>query len=208
MKCATIQPCMARDVSDRPELDDRAGDVGSEADAATLSRRMRRLSAPRRGRAAVGERLAGFVYGTLIVLGMIIVGAKAYPDGPGRIAAFVVVTSVVFWLAHVYAHALGQSVSRGERLSFAELWDVARHEGAIVEAALPPVVPLLLAALGVISTVAAVWAAFGLGLLVLAVQGWEFARAERLGWLGTSAAVAANLGFGLLLVGIKLVLTH
>lgn len=174
----------------------------------TLSRTLRRVGAPRPGRAAAGERLAGFVYGTLIVLAMITVGAKAYPDRPGRMAAFVVVTSVVFWLAHVYAHALGQSVSRGKRVSLVELRDIARHEGAIVEAALPPVAPLLLAALGVISTDVAVWAAFGLGLLVLAVQGWEFARAERLGWLGTSAAVAANLGFGLLLVGVKLLLTH
>jgi hypothetical protein len=169
---------------------------------------MRRFVAPHPGRAAAGERLAGFVYGTLIVLAMVTVGAEAYPDRPGRIAAFVVVTSVVFWMAHVYAHGLGQSVSRGQRLSLVELREIARQEGAIVEAALPPVVPLLLAVVGVISTDVAVWAAFGLGLVVLAVQGWEFARAERLGWPGTSAAVAANLGFGLLLVGLKLVLTH
>jgi hypothetical protein len=167
-----------------------------------------RAGASRLGRAATGERLAGFVYGTLIVLSVIIVGAKAYPDRPGHIAAFVVVTSVVFWLAHVYAHGLGQSVSRGERLSLAELGHIARREGSIVESAVPPVVPLLLAALGVISTGVAIWAAFGLGLMVLAVQGWEFARAERLGWLASSAAVAANVGFGLLLVGVKLLVTH
>jgi hypothetical protein len=64
----------------------------------------------------VGERLEGFIYGTLIVLGMIILGAKAYPDRPGRIAAFVVVTSVIFWLAHVYAHGMGRSVSQGRAL--------------------------------------------------------------------------------------------
>jgi hypothetical protein len=36
----------------------------------------------------------------------------------------------------------------------------------------------------VISADVAVWAAFGLGLVVLAVQGWEFARVERLGCSG------------------------
>jgi len=174
----------------------------------TLAKPARRVGAARLGRVAMGERLAGFIYGTLVVLAMVTVGAKAYPDRPGRIAALVLVTSVVFWLAHVYAHGVGRSVSRGERLSLAELGHIARHEGAIVEAALPPVAPLLLAALGVISTDVAVWTAFGLGLVVLAVQGWEFARAERMGWLGTSTAVAANLGFGLLLVGVKLLLTH
>jgi hypothetical protein len=174
----------------------------------TLSKPARRVGVASLGRITAGERLAGFIYGTLVVLAMVAVGAKAYPDRPGRIAALVVVTSVVFWLAHVYAHGMGQSVSRGERLSLSELGHIARHEGAIVEAALPPAAPLLLAALGVISTNAAVWTAFGLGLVVLAVQGWEFARAEQLGWLGTAAAVAANLGCGLLLVGVKLLLTH
>lgn len=174
----------------------------------TRSEPRRRVGAGALGGTAMGERLAGFIYGTLIVLAMLAVGAKAYPDSAGRIAAFVVLTSVVFWLWHVYAHAVGESVARSERLSLAELRHVARHEGAIVEAALPPVAPLLLAALGVISTEVAVWAAFGLGLTVLGVQGWQFARAERLGWLGTAAAVAANLGFGLLLVGVKLLLAH
>ena len=48
---------------------------------------------------------------------------------------------------------------------------------------LPPVVALLLGALGVLSPRAAVWAAFGLGLAVLAAQGLVFARVERLGQL-------------------------
>jgi hypothetical protein len=157
---------------------------------------------------ATGRRLAGFIYGTLLVLAMIIVGAQAYPEGPGRIAAFVVVTTIVFWLAHVYAHGVGVSVTQRKRLSLAELSEIARREGSILEAAVPPVAALLLAVVGVVTTQFAVWAAFGLGLVVLALQGWRFARVERLGALGTSAAVAANVAFGLVLVGVKLVLTH
>jgi hypothetical protein len=171
----------------------------------TVSRR--RLRSAQLGRAAAGPRLAGFIYGTLIVLSLVVVGAKAYPDSPGHIAALVVLTTAVLWLAHVYAHGVAQSVSRDEHLSLAQLGHIARREASIVEAALPPVVPLLLAALGVISTQLAVWTAFGLGLVVLAVQGLEFARVERLGRLGTVTAVAANLGFGVLLVALKLLLT-
>jgi hypothetical protein len=159
-------------------------------------------------RAARGERLAGFIYGTIVVLSVIIGGARAYPHGPGHIAVLVVVTSVVFWLAHVYAHGLGHSVSHDEHLSLAELGHIARREGSIVEAALPPVAALLLGAAGVMSTKASVWFAFGLGLAVLVAQGITFARVERLGRLGTLVVVAVNLCLGLLLIGLKLVVSH
>jgi hypothetical protein len=155
-----------------------------------------------------GERVAGFTYGTLVTLSMVIAGAKVYPDGPAQIAAFVVLTTLGLWLAHVYAHTVGQSVSHGRRVRPAELRHIARREGAMVEAALPPVVPLLLAAVGLISTQLAIWAAFGLGLVVLAVQGVQFARIERLSRVRTVVAVAGNVGVGLILVGVKLLLAH
>ena len=118
------------------------------------------------------------------------------------------VTTVVFWLAHVYAHGLGHAVAHDEHLSLPELRHIARREGSIVEAAVPPLAALLLGALGVLSTTAAVWLAFGLGLLVLAATGVAFARVERLAWLGTLVVVAANLALGLLLLALKLVLHH
>lgn len=168
----------------------------------------RRLEPGHMRMTVAGERLAGFTYGTLVALSMVIAGAKLYPDGPGQITAFVVLTTVALWLAHVYSHTIGQSVSHERRVQLDELRRIARREGAIVEAALPPVVPLLLGAFGVISTQLAIWAAFGLGLAVLAVQGLEFARIEQLGRLGTVVAVAGNVGVGLLLVAVKLVVTH
>jgi hypothetical protein len=158
--------------------------------------------------AGAGERLAGFIYGTLVVLAMVVVGAKAYPEGPGLVAALVVVTAAVLWLAHVYAHGVALSVSQRKRLSLGELRHLARREGSIVQAALPPVLPLLLAAAGLVSTGVALWAAVGLGLVVLGVQGVRFARIERLGAIGTCAAVAANLAFGVLIVGLKLLIAH
>jgi hypothetical protein len=118
------------------------------------------------------------------------------------------VTSVVFWLAHVYAHALGGSVAREQHLTLAELRRVARHEAAIIEAALLPVGVLLLGAFGVISTTAAVWLALATGLAVLAAEGLLFARLERLGWLGTLAIVSVNLALGVALIGLKLLVTH
>jgi hypothetical protein len=159
-------------------------------------------------RSAIGERLGGFIYGTLIALAVVVAGARAYPHDAGRIAALVVVTSVVFWVAHVYAHALAHSVAHDEHLSLAELRYVARREASILEAAVPPLAALLLGAFGVFSTRTAVWVAFGLGLVVLAVEGLTYARVERLGWLGTLVVLGANVGLGLALVAVKVFLTH
>jgi hypothetical protein len=169
---------------------------------------MDRSRAPSFSRSAIGERLGGFIYGTLIVLAVVVAGARAYPHDAGRIAALVVVTSVVFWIAHVYSHGLAHSVAHDEHLSLAELRYVARREASILEAAVPPLAALLLGAFGLFSTRTAVWVAFGLGLVVLAVEGVTFARVERLGWLGTLVVVGTNVGLGVALVALKVFLTH
>jgi len=152
----------------------------------------------------MAERLGGFVYGTIVVLSVIVAGAKAYPDGTTRIAVLVAGTTVVFWLAHAYAHALTHSARTGERLTLAEVRRIGRHEAALVQAGVPSIVVLLLGSLDVLDADTAVWLALCLGLAVLAVQGVVFARLERLGPAGTVAVVGVNLALGLLLVALKL----
>ena len=150
------------------------------------------------------ERLGGIVYGTIVVLSVIVAGAKAYPDGTTRIAVLVAGTTIVFWLAHAYAHALTHSARTGERLTVAEVRRIGRHEAALIQAGLPAIAALLLGSLDVLDADTAIWLALGLGLAVLAVQGVVFARVERLGPAGTVAVVAVNLALGLLLVALKL----
>ena len=168
----------------------------------------RPTAAARLGRTAIGDRLAGFIYGTIVALSVIVAGARAYPDGPGHVAGLVAVTCTVFWIAHVYANGLGHSASLGVHLSAAELKRIGRREGSIVEAAVPPIVALLLGGVGILSPRASLWLAFACGLLVLGVQGVVFARVERLGPVATLAVVAANLGLGLVLVALKVVVSH
>jgi len=91
-----------------------------------------RHGAARLGRAAMGERLGGFIYGTIVALAVVVAGARAYPHGAGHIAALVAATSVAFWVAHVYSHALVHSVASDEHISVAELRHIARREGSIV----------------------------------------------------------------------------
>ena len=159
-------------------------------------------------REAFGERLGGFIYGTIVVLSVVIAGARIYPDNPGHVAEFVIVTTVVLWLAHVYAHALAHSVTHEEHLTRAGLGQLASREASILEAGVPSVAALLLGAFGILAEDVAVWLAIGLGLGVLAVQGIVFARVERLGWVSATAVVTLNLGLGLLLIWLKLVVGH
>ena len=168
------------------------------------------MSRPRTrvGRRQTGERLGGFIYGTILVLAVIVAGAKAFEHEAGHIAGLVAVTVVVFWLAHVYADALAHAVAYDQHLSFADLRRIAHREASMLEAAVPSLVALLLGAFGILSTKLAVWVAFGLGLVVLCAQGITFARVEHMGRLGTLAVVAANLGLGVALVGLKLLVSH
>jgi hypothetical protein len=161
---------------------------------------LRRLFAPR------GE-IAGTVYGTIVVMGALVAGSKGEPD-PARLGAIVTGTVLVLWLAHVYSHALGETITRGRRMDREELIDVARRELAIPLAAVAPLAVLVLGALGVLRETTAIWIALLIGLVTLAVGGLAYARIERLGGGGTLAVVAVNLAFGLVLVGLKAALAH
>ena len=160
------------------------------------------------GRAELGERLGGFVYGTIVVLSVIVTGLRAFPHGLWDVAVLVAVTTVVFWLAHVYAHGIAFSIGRDEHLSLKELDHIGRREASIVGAGVPPEVALVLGATGLLSDQVATWLAFGLGLVVLGAAGVVFARVEHLGPGRTTLAILANLALGLVLIGLKVLVVH
>ena len=148
--------------------------------------------------------MGGYIYGTIVVLATVVAGAKAYREHVGHVALLVLITTVVFWLAHVYAHALAHSAAEDEHLSWSALKEIARRESSIIEAAIFPIGALLLGHWGVVSERTAVWLAVACGLGALVVQGFAFARTERLGRLATLLIVTVNLGLGLTLVGLKI----
>ena len=169
---------------------------------------MSQVAAVSAARTTEGDRLAGYIYGTIVALSVVVEGARASPEHPGSVAAIVAVTSIVFWLAHVYAHWLGQSVARGGQLSFGELRHIAWRELPLIEAGLLPVLALVLGEVGLVSVSHCDWLAFGFGMILLVGQGVRFARLERLGFLASCGVVLANGLLGLLLIGLKLIATH
>jgi hypothetical protein len=152
--------------------------------------------------------IAGTVYGTIVVLAVLAAGGNAFEHDLWRLVAIAVTTVLVLWLAHVYAHGLGESLLAGRRLDAAELGAIARRELAIPLAAVAPTAVLLLGVVGLLASRTAFWLAFGLGVATLGVQGLRYARVERLGAQGTAAAVAINVALGLVLVVLKLLVSH
>ena len=92
----------------------------------------------------------------------------------------------------------------GQRLTFDEVRHIGRREAALIQAGVPSIAVLLLGSIGLFEDDTAIWLAVAFGLVVLAVQGFVFARVERLGPKSTVAVVAVNVALGLLLVALKL----
>jgi hypothetical protein len=152
--------------------------------------------------------LAGTVYGTIVVMATVTAGSHGEETDAGPLAAVVGVTVLVLWIAHVYAHALAESLERQRRLDRAELVSVARRELSIAAAAVVPVAVLVLAALGILGAQTAVWLALGIGVVTLGVQGGRYATVEELDRTGTVKAVALNVFLGLVIVALKALLAH
>jgi hypothetical protein len=116
-------------------------------------------------RLVVGDRstIAGTVYGTIIVMSVLAAGAKAYEHQLWRLVVLVGVTSVVIWLAHIYAHGLAGSLTLGRRLTTSELASIARREYSVLAAAVLPVVAVALGAVGILAPRTAVRLGLWLG---------------------------------------------
>jgi hypothetical protein len=154
------------------------------------------------------QTIAGTVYGTIIVLAVLTAGAKPYEHHLWRLVAIAGVSAVVLWLAHVYSHGLGESLSMGRRLTLAELAAIARREYSIVAAAILPLAAVALGASGLLDEDSSVWLAFGTGVVTLTAQGVRYAQLERLSAAATAVTVSLNVAFGLALIALEVLVAH
>lgn len=155
---------------------------------------------------AEGDNLAGGVYGTILVTS--IVAAADTNDAIWRSFGIVVVTTFVFWLAHVYAHALASSLDRTDEFSLGEVRRIARHEWPLLQAAVVPSLCLAAGAVGLLERPSAYWLAIGYGVVALLWWGLLFARRTRLSRAATFAVVLVNAAFGLSVVALKMFVDH
>lgn len=153
-----------------------------------------------------GRGIPGAIYGTVIAMSTIAAGASSRSSA--ALAVLVATTAAVFYAAHVYAHAIGESIRSSRPIRWAGIVGLARREITILLAAVLPIAALLAGAAGWVERSTAAWLAVSVGVVSLAAQGLAYARIERLGLVGTAFAVAANLALGLSIVGLKAAIGH
>ncbi len=154
------------------------------------------------------RRIAGTVYGTIVTLSVVTAAAKAFDHDLGGLAVILAVTTVVFWVAHVYSRGLGESIDAGRRLTAAEVATIARRESSILLAGVLPLLAIVLGALGVFADRTALWIAIGTGILTLTVQGIRYAQLEQLSRTGTIITIVINLAIGLSIAVLKVLVSH
>jgi len=153
-----------------------------------------------------GDNLAGGIYGTILVTSIIAASDSSHTIW--RSFGILEVTVVVFWLAHVYAHALAWSLDSNEQFSRRGLRRVARNEWPLLQAAVVPSIALIAGGIGLIATQTAYWIAVGFGVAMLIWWGLLFARKEELSGRATFAVVLVNASFGLVIVLLKEFVNH
>jgi hypothetical protein len=148
-------------------------------------------------------RLAGAIYGTILVLAVIAALSEDDEVGPGAVLGAVVATSVVFWLAHIYADVIARRMTGVAESVLRNVRDAAAHEWPLVEASLAPSVPLLLGAVGVFSRSTAVNLALAVGLVDLFIWGYMAGRASSETRVAAVVSALAAVLIGALMVVLK-----
>lgn len=150
----------------------------------------------------------GGVYGSMLAASVVI-GASAQEPSP-RLELFLLllVTGLVFWVAHVHAQLFGARMTEYGGLDRRTVLHVCRDEWPIVNASVPPALAVAVSPLLGLDLPATAWLA--LSVAVAGQVGWSVAAARRAGasrgLMAVSAAV--NLVLGLLIIIFKLILTH
>lgn len=142
------------------------------------------------------------IYGLVLATSVIAVSREYDSSNAGLIGISVLVTGIVFWLAHVYARMLAGSITHHRMLNRSEVREVLRHDWPLVEVTVPLVLILALGVLDVVPDKAAILAATLAALVELAAVGAYAARTSGAGLRGTvvSAVIAVTLGGAVVLL--------
>ena len=142
------------------------------------------------------------IYGLILATSVIAVSREYEASNAGIIGVSVLVTGVVFWMAHVYARVLATSMEDHRMLDRSEIRGLLRHDWPLVEVTLPLVLILALGVVGVLPDRASSLMAMIAALVELAAAGAYAARIRGSGLSGTviSAAIAVALGSAVVLL--------
>ena len=129
------------------------------------------------------------------------------PEASG-VLIWVILSMIVFWGAHVFAHAVaGHGVRDGQPVSVGKATRQAFHHSAgMLYAPVLPTIALLLGAVGVLSDDAAIEAALWISVGVLGLLGFLAFVAKRSSWIISILGGVATAVLGLLIILINAVM--
>ncbi|WP_370151152.1 hypothetical protein [Streptacidiphilus sp. EB129] len=166
------------------------------------------LHRPRRdGRAPSRTDYAGAVYGSLLAASVIAASSVAGKFPRFETVVLLLVTGLVFWVAHVYAHLVGER-SVGQLIDWSKVRQVGKSEWSIAEAAVLPAAVVAVSPVLGLSLTATGWLA--LTVAVAQQVSWAYIGAMHASASRREAAVeaAVNLVLGLVIVAAKAALGH
>ncbi|TAK70210.1 MAG: hypothetical protein EPO13_04430 [Actinomycetota bacterium] len=152
---------------------------------------------------------AGAIYGSLLAAATILGTAATEGDDPSsqRLVATLIVTSLVFWLLHVYVRIIGDELPTGRPLRQA-VRRAAAYEYPILAAA---ALPSLAVAAGLLLDETGRWAAW-LGFLVAlgaqVVATWIALRLAGGRLPATVVGMGLSILLGLVLIWLKVLISH
>jgi len=148
------------------------------------------------------------VYSLILVSGMIVVSGSLVGTSVNALAT-VVVTVVVFYLAHVYAGTVARMAADEGHGDFAlSVRAAARNSRGLLLAALLPLATLLLGVTRVIDDDTAIWTALIVDVVALGVLGWlAVARWNSSFWARLASALI-TAAFGMIVMALKVFIHH
>ena len=147
------------------------------------------------------HHLAGAIYGTILAT-TVVAAASTHPESLGRTTLLVLGTSVVFWVAHVYAVEVAARLVAGRPLERGEVVGLARAQWPMLQSAWPILGTLLLGVVGVLDPVRAIDVAMAVGIGALFTYGVLIGRQERATWprVLLNGLAVGSLGLAVLLL--------
>ena len=140
------------------------------------------------------------VYGLVLVTALVAIGDEY--DNDLDVLVFVVGTTLVFWLAHVYAGivAAGAHAELGRASFLRRAGHATSHSSGMLLAMLPPALVLGMGVIGLVDEDEAYDFALISGLIVLALIGWANARRNGRRWPMQIAGALSTTMLGALVI--------
>lgn len=141
------------------------------------------------------------VYGTIVATAVLAAEAAALTDwGPWRFLSTLAVTVLVLWFAEVYSDVLGDTTTDPFRVRLARAGD---EHWAVLEAAVPLSIPLILGGIGVLSDENAVFATLLVAVGALGMWGGIASRQRGSRWPQVAVATVASALIGVVIIVLK-----